>query len=232
MSLSKTANTSYVGVALAMFACGANMVQAQCERQKVLSTDGSTGDDFGTSVSVSGDYAIVGAPQADGDTFGTNNAGAAYILKRTGATWSQWGPQITASDRADNDAFGGAVAISGDFAVVGAEFDDDAGLTSGSAYIFRRDADAWVQDVKLTADDAAAFDHFGASVAMADPYVVVGVPFDDEAADNSGSVYVFKRTGATWSFFQKVVNPAPGLGDHFGQAVAIAGGYMLIGVEQ
>ncbi|MEA1966066.1 MAG: FG-GAP repeat protein, partial [Euryarchaeota archaeon] len=82
--------------------------------------------------------------------------------------------KLTASDGAAGDFFGYSVAISGDYAVVGAREDDDAGSASGSAYIFKRDGTVWTEQAKITASDGAAGDLFGMSVAISGDYAVVG----------------------------------------------------------
>jgi len=102
---------------------------------KVVASDGSAGDNFGTAVSISGDFAIVGAPFNDDDGA---DSGSAYILSRNEGGPNNWGHVkiLVASDAAGDDRFGISVSISGETAVVGANRDDDAGSTSGSAYIF------------------------------------------------------------------------------------------------
>ena len=92
------------------------------QQQKLTASDAATSDHFGYSVSIDGDYAIVGAPHNDDDG---NSSGSAYIFSRSGTSWSQQ-DKLTASDAAENDNFGLVVSISGDYAIVGARNDDDA----------------------------------------------------------------------------------------------------------
>ena len=103
------------------------------QQQKLTASDGAAGDDFGRSVSISGDYAIIGAY---GDDDKGTNSGSAYIFKWNGTGWVQQ-QKLTASDGAANDWFGHSVSISGDYAIIGADDDDDKGSSSGSAYIFK-----------------------------------------------------------------------------------------------
>ncbi|MFQ5658676.1 MAG: FG-GAP repeat protein [Candidatus Methylomirabilales bacterium] len=107
--------------------------------------------------------------------------------------------KLTARDGAASDHFGAAVALSGDTVVVGVSGDDDRGSSSGSAYVFQRTGTTWTEQAKLTARDGAAFDQFGAAVALSGDTVVVGARFDDDRGSSSGSAYVFQRTGATWT---------------------------------
>ncbi|MDP6297771.1 MAG: FG-GAP repeat protein, partial [Candidatus Marinimicrobia bacterium] len=97
-----------------------------------LTTGGGSSDYFGNSVSISGNYIIVGTPNDNEDA---NQAGAAYIFTRSNTSWSS-PEQIVASDAAASDQFGNSVAIDGDYAIVGAYGDDDAGSNSGSAYVY------------------------------------------------------------------------------------------------
>ena len=82
--------------------------------------------------------------------------------------------KITASDGATNDIFGVAVAIDGDYALVGASGDDDMGSNAGAAYVFKHDSNAWQEHAKLTASDGEADHEFGISVAISGNYALVG----------------------------------------------------------
>jgi hypothetical protein len=73
------------------------------------------------------------------------------------------------------------------------------GRDSGSAYIFKCGQAGWTQHAKLTARDGAYDDHFGRSVCIDGDYVIVGAPDDDDDGRESGSAYIFKRIGSTWS---------------------------------
>ena len=111
-----------------------------------------------------------------------------------------WGYQKgTASDGAGGDSFGYSVALDGDTALVGAYGDDDKGGTSGSAYIFTRSGGVWTQQAKLTASDGEALDRFGYSVALDGDTALVGAYGDDDKAPQSGSAYIFTRSGGVWS---------------------------------
>ena len=99
---------------------------------KILALDGVADDRFGCSVSISGDYAIVGAHQDDDNG---SASGSAYVFQRSGSDWVEV-DKLTASDGAKADKFGISVSISGDYAIIGAHQDDDNGNNSGSAYIY------------------------------------------------------------------------------------------------
>ncbi|MCH7954231.1 MAG: FG-GAP repeat protein, partial [Candidatus Marinimicrobia bacterium] len=165
------------------------------QEAKLLPSDGAAFDNFGFSVSISGDYAVVGA-FLDDDNGGAS--GSAYVFKRTGTSWAEEA-KLLASDRAADDQFGVSVSISGDYAVVGAVFDDDNGDGSGSAYVFKRTGTSWAQEAKLLPSDGAAIDFFGMSVSISGDYAVVGAHRDDDSGPETGSAYVFKRSGTSWA---------------------------------
>ena len=115
------------------------------------------------------------------------------------AAYAQTGAfKITAADGAAHDRFGYSVSISGDYAVAGAHGDDDNGIFSGSAYIFKRSGTSWVQEAKLLPSDGDVHDQFGQSVSISGEYAVVGAHSDDDNGGNSGSAYIFKRSGTSW----------------------------------
>ena len=190
--------------------------------QKLTASDGAAKDFFGRSVSISGDYAIVGAYLSNG------KAGSAYIFKRSGGSWAQL-TKLVASDVAADDRFGHSVSISGDYAIVGAYGDDDNGLWSGSAYIFKRSDSSWTQVAKLAASDGAASDWFGTYVSISGDYAIVGAYGDDDNGYSSGSAYIFKRSGGSWTQVAKLAASDGAAYDYFGYSVCISGDYAVVG---
>jgi len=205
------------------------------EIQKLVASDRAEGDSFCWSISISGDYAIVGAYSEDDDASGDNTlsaAGSAYIFKLDGTSWSQKA-KLMASDRAAGDNFGTSVSISGDYAIIGAVREDD----KGSAYIFMRDGSNWSQQAKLVAADRAVDDKFGVSVSISGDYAIVGAHFEDEDASgnntqsNAGSAYIFMRDGINWSQGAKLVASDRARIDYFGHSVSISGDYAIVGAS-
>ena len=197
--------------------------------------DGAVGDRFGHSVSISGDYVIVGAPY-----FGAADRGSAYIYYRGGG----WIPgqgyiaKLPASDGGDGDLFGSSVCIDGDYAIVGANSDDGTGgADQGSAYVYFKGTD-WLQlnhfhQAKLTATDGLSADRFGISVSINGPYAIVGAYLDGILpTDNQGSAYIYFRTGASWSFQTKLTADDDETGDLFGKSVSINGDYAIVGAYE
>ena len=185
-------------------------------------------DKFGTAVAINKDTAVVGAPEAEDKTPAT---GAAYVFVKQGSTWRVQA-RLLASDGAMWDYFGRAVAINGDTVVVGADSDDDKGLTSGAAYVFVRKGSAWSQQKKLVPSDGAAGDMFGASVAVSGDTVVVGAEKDDDKGAGSGSVYIYLRSGTAWSLQKKMVAADGGADDGFGRSVAADKDIVAVGAPR
>lgn len=188
---------------------------------KLTAYDSAAGHNFGYSVAISGDRVVVGAR---GDDHAGSLSGSAYVFERSRGVW-RMPTKIVAGDASAGHLFGESVAIHGDRIVVGARGDGHAGRLSGSAYVFRRTSDSWVQEAKLTAVDASPNDWFGVSVALGEGHAVVGA----HLAGGTGAAYVFRRVGTRW--FQDVRLGAydAGLGDLFGYAVSIDGDRVLVG---
>lgn len=201
--------------------------------EKILAPDADSSDEFGSSVAISGDYAVVGAPGND-DAGLYSNSGCAYVFHRTGTNSWDSGEKLLAFDAAADDKFGTAVAISGDYVVVGAHRNDCAGSNSGSAYVFRRTGtNSWDSGTKLIPSDGDVDDYFGGAVAISGDYAVVGAHRNDDAGSNSGSAYVFRRTGTnSWDTGTKINASDGAAGDNFGRAVDISGDMVFIGAPE
>ena len=195
------------------------------EQDKLLASDGSANNHFSSSVSMDGDYAIIGAYHDDDNG---NFSGSAYIFTRSGSTWSEQA-KLLAIDGQEGDEFGYSVSIDGDYAIVGARFEDYNGEDSGSAYIFTRSGSTWTHQAKLTAITGEADDEFGCSVSINGEWAIVGARFDDDNGVDSGSAYMFKRYGSVWIHEEKLIALDGQTGDEFGCSVSIDGDYAIIG---
>jgi len=202
------------------------------QEDKLVPTDGASGDWFGVSVSIDGDRALVGAQNHDD---GANDAGAAYIFERQpNQQWIQM-TKLTASQPSPSDWVGHAVALDGDRAIVSAQLDDENGNNAGAAYIFERDTNGvWFEAAKLIASGGAAGDEFGTSVAIHGDVAVVGGRFDNDpqAGANAGSAYVFRRNDkGAWQEETKLLPGDLDAGDEFGFAVAVEVDLVLVGAR-
>ena len=212
------------------------------EIQKILASDGVADDQFGVSVAIDGDTAIVGAYMDDGIV---SNSGAAYVFIRSGGVWTQQA-KLLAVDGAADDNFGISVAIDGDTAIVGAYLVDDNDtippvLDIGAAYVFKRTAGVWAQQAKLLPEPWAVENrnhHFGWSVAIDGGTAVVGANNANLSRRSGiGAVYVFVESGATWTQQQKLQifysSPDdPVESGSFGNSVSISENTLIVGVPE
>lgn len=196
------------------------------QQAKLESSDSAAFDLFGASVALQGDTVVVGASHHDA---GGSDSGAAYVFVRTGDAWALQA-KLLAGDGAAKDYFGGAVALDAELAVVSASGDDNGrGIDAGAAYIFARSDGAWSELTKLIGSHALPGDRFGYAVALDDQNLVIGARFDDDRAQNSGSAYLFRRSGDGWIQFSKYVADDGRRHDEFGRAVAVSGDWTVVG---
>ncbi|MHC1730133.1 MAG: hypothetical protein AB9866_29740 [Syntrophobacteraceae bacterium] len=189
---------------------------------KVPASDGKAGDQFGSSVSMSKDTIVAGAP---GDDDKGSGSGSVYVYVLDNGAWIKQA-KLVAGDGAGGDSFGRSVGLSGDTIVVGAPGDDVKGSNSGSAYVFVRTNGVWKKQARLVPSDGGAGDSFGSSVAISGSRIVVGAPGDDDKGANAGAAYVFVRSNGAWSMEKKLRGNAEG--DTFG-VVAISSNTIVIG---
>jgi len=129
------------------------------------------------------------------------------------------------------------VAMSGDYIVVGAPFDDDGGISSGAAYIYERNhggQDNWGEVKKLTASDAQASEFFGYSVAIDGDYIVVGAHQEIEVIQR-GAAYIYNRNSGgqdNWGEVKKLTASDAQSNDFFGCSVGISGDYVVVGANR
>ncbi|MGE0546153.1 MAG: integrin [Kofleriaceae bacterium] len=229
--------------------------QAYLKAAQSLANSGLNGDQFGEAIALSGDgnTLAIGALYEDSSTVGPGaipnenqtNAGAVTVFVRAAATWSQQA-FIKASNTGPNDHFGIAVALSADGSTlaVGAQGEasnsssqaNNSAAYAGAVYTFTRSGMAWVQDGYLKAEAPAAYDTFGVSVALSGDgtKLAAGAPGDDGPADASpqaGAVYLFDRSGGSWTAMQTVRASNAGAGDNFGTSTALdtTGSTLVVG---
>lgn len=201
------------------------IVSGHAAEQSLQPSDLADDDYFGESVGISGDNIIVGALYDD-DLGGSS--GSACIFNCSNGTWSDY-QKMTADDGETADNFGTAVAIDGEWAVVGAPYEDEGGTSAGAAYVFRSVGGIWDQYAKLVAADAQSYDHFGEAVDVSGDTIVVGVVDSDDAGEGTGSAYVFHLDGSVWTEQDKLLASDMESHDNFGFAVAISGDTVIVG---
>jgi len=203
------------------------------EEAKLLASDGSSMDEFGFSVALSDETALVGS---DGDGDLGDSSGSAYLFGYDSVSgWWQEEAKLLASDGAPYDYLGVSVALFGDRALVGAYGDDDAGVDAGAAYLFRYDgaSGTWQEEAKLVAHDGSVADGFGASVALTGDRALVGAYNDDDIGPGSGSAYLFRHDGVsgTWQEEAKLIPSDLAKNDLFGWSVGLTEQNALAGAR-
>jgi hypothetical protein len=204
------------------------------EQQKLTPGDGEEDEAFGSSASLSGDTALVGAPSRD---VGSNiDQGAAYVFARSGTTWMQQ-QKLTAGDGAANDHFGNSVSVSGDTVLVGANappnLKEQVAAKQGFAYVFVRSGTTWMQQQKLTAGDGAVNDRFGNSVSVSGDTALVGANQHAVGANYlQGSAYVYLRAGTIWTQQEELTAGDGAANDYFGASVSVSGDTALVGAPR
>ncbi len=136
----------------------------------------SDAQQFGFSVSLDGDTALIGSFLDDEKG---QNSGSAYVFTRIAGMWTEQ-TKLLASDGAANNLFGYSVDLDLDTALIAAWGDDDYGESSGSAYVFTRTDSTWTEQATLVASDGAAGDQFGVSVSLDGDTALIGARMDDD----------------------------------------------------
>jgi uncharacterized repeat protein (TIGR01451 family) len=198
-------------------------------QQRLQPNDVASGDNFGSAVSIVGDLAVIGAPTHDLPS--SLNHGAAYVFGRGGGTWSQTSELVPGPGA--EQGLGMAAALSGNTVLLGAPAEDRAGvIDAGAAYPLDFTGASWVERPPLLAGDDFTGDRFGVSVSLSGDILAVGALMDDTALGvDNGSASVFKRTGASWAEVAKLTSPTDG-GPTFGFAVAVSGSTVAVGAPQ
>jgi hypothetical protein len=191
---------------------------------------GLGGDLFGEALALDGDTALIGAWSADID--GQSDQGAVYTFVRHDGVWSEE-HKFTVADGASGDAFGEAVALDGNTALVGARFAKVGDqFLQGAAYVFERAGGTWSEPEKLVAADGAALDRFGFSTALSGDTALIGaLGASCGKTPNCGAAYVFGRDGDTWTQQARLVAEDGADGDDFAQFLALDGGVAVIGAD-
>lgn len=201
--------------------------QQHVEKVKLLASDGAQYDRFGSSVSVSGDVALIGAVGDDDNGIKT---GSTYLFRHdpVSDTWNEEAKLLPSDGQAD-DQFGFSTFLAGDVALIGAWKNG----TTGAAYVFRYDPGSatWAEEAKLAPSDDTS--SFGCAVSLSGDVALIGAMSDSEPFPGvyaAGAAYVFRRdpvTG-TWNEEAKLLLANRESEDYFGNAVSLDGNIALI----
>jgi hypothetical protein len=185
------------------------------------SNTGTTFDDYGYDVALSGDLMAVGAPFEDSNAVGINGdedndgasaSGAVYVVARSGRAWTQEA-YVKASNTGTSDQFGISIALDGDTLVVGASGEDssatgingdenlDDASAAGAVYVFRRTGNEWAQEAYIKASNTGANDGFGRRVAISGDTLVVGATGEDSSATGVNGDEDLEDAGASGAVY-------------------------------
>jgi len=195
------------------------------ETTKLVASDESNNAYFGTSVSLKGDLALIGANSAPSSNY--SSAGAVYLFELDTGTWSQT-DRFNASDDSPIDNFGIAVALDSNNFIVGNSTDDDNGFDAGAAYIFDKTS-SWQQKQKLLSSLGPNLDKFGVSVNIDGTRAVIGASMNDDQAQNAGSAYIFDYSNGSWSLTTQLHANDASESDWFGSSVSLSGDKLIVG---
>ena len=181
-------------------------------RTRLTASDGANYDQLGgdnnsrgVAISKDGAYIIAGARQDDD---GGSNNGSAYIYTGSGASWSQQQRIVPSSYSGTSNQFGFSVDINSDatYCAVSANT-----MGFGKVFIYTRSGSTWTEQASVTASDGASADNYGWHISMngAGDRLLVYAKYDDDTYDSSGSIYVYTRSGSTWTQTAKLVKGDP-----------------------
>ena len=199
------------------------------QSQQLNAIDSPDGADFGISIALAENTAVIGADRTTLTDDGLRHQGAAYVFEKSDdGSWVQ-AQKLTASDFGAEAQFGNAVALSGDTALIGA-YNSTIGdnFYQGAAYVFTRSGTTWTETRKLVADDGIGGDDFGNAVALDGDRALIGAQYGSGATAQSGAVYEFELASGEWTQTAKLSANDGAFFDTFGYAIALAGDTALI----
>ncbi|WP_428310873.1 GEVED domain-containing protein [Hydrocarboniphaga sp.] len=194
-------------------------------QQRLMDTDAATaGDMFGWSVALSGDTALIGAYL---DHQGLAIKGSAFVFVRSGSSWTQQA-RLSHDDPPGpaglNHQFGNSVALSGDTAVIGS--------ATNNAFVFVRSGSSWAEQAVLPSANQSILNGFALSVAITGDTLMIGARSEDIGSIvDQGTVYVYTRSGTSWTQQAQLLASDGGQKDYFGSAIAMSGDTAVLGAN-
>ncbi|MEW6160821.1 MAG: FG-GAP repeat protein, partial [Verrucomicrobiota bacterium] len=200
------------------------------QQADITPKDAQSFAEFGSAVSLEDNTLVVGAHRDN--TAQGPGAGSAYVLVRDGGTWSEV-QKLTANEGSHNEAFGYAVALSGNSIIIGAPRAKTASLETGAVYVFERSGVNWIQRERFTPIQIGSTNPpaFGHSIALSSQFALVGAPsIDTPGAQKAGAVFVYVRNTTSWTV-QNILTLHNGREQEaFGFSVALHENTALVGV--
>ena len=194
--------------------------------QELFAADAQAQDDFGAAIDIDGERVLVGSPYHEVDGWPT--AGAAYVYLRTSSGWIEEA-RLTPTVSDPDQWFGDAVALCGDLALIGAPRDQHAGLYSGAAFLFRREAAGWIEVDKLESSFTATFHGFGDELRLTPDWAVVAAPHASQPLHYSGAVHLFAISAQGATEISILRSPEPLQEARFGYDLGFDGHSLVVG---
>ncbi len=209
------------------------------ETQKLIASDGISGDEFGVQVAINGDIAAISSYFSDVDD--QDNQGAAYVFQEGFSAPGQWDEvtKLVADDGQSFDFFGIRIAVEGDLILVGAPFSNITDIEEpGAAYVYRQDAGGqnnWGQVDKLLASDGIDGAEFGFGVSISEDTIAIGAPAENQyVIARQGQVYIFEPHSSIpdqWEEVQILTASDAVNNDWFGISIDMDGDIMVVGAK-
>ncbi|KAJ5076430.1 hypothetical protein M0811_06430 [Anaeramoeba ignava] len=200
------------------------------QKQILIANDGNENDNFGSSISISGNISIIGAFYSIVNYH--NQQGKAYVFENNGTFWNEK-QTLIANDGESFDDFGYSVSISNDFSVISAfEANIEKNQNQGKAYIFQNNGTNWNETQILIASDGQRNDQFGNSVSIFENFCLIGA-YQASIGENiyQGKAYIFESNGSYWNQKQILVASDGEIEDFFGISVSISDYFAIIGAD-
>ncbi len=213
-AVTESANGTDAGAAYIFTRSGTSWTQ----QAKLLSQYATAGTQSGSDVAINanGEYAAVGITRY---SVTATNAGAVAIFKRNDTTWTEQ-TLLEAGDPTASGFFGISIHMAPDASYL---FVAASGTGGGAVYVFTRTNDTWTQQAKVQGSDTESGDSFGVAIHANgnSNMLAVSATGEDTGASAAGAVYVFSRSGSTWSQQVKITDPSPTLSGNFGKGVLL-----------
>ncbi len=195
------------------------------EQAKLVTPGGESPFAFGAALSIDGDTLLVGTGNRD---LVSGGEGGAFIFHRSDSVWS-FQQRLQPVSGAPPQRFGYSVAIEGNTALVGSPLSDEGGdLSRGSAYLFQRQDDLWVEQHRLFSEDGAAGDRFGYSVDLSGDTAIVSAPMRNGGPGDVGAVYMYRRASSDWLLESRFSPSDLQVAGEFARAVALSGDWAFV----
>lgn len=201
-----------------------NSSSSQDFREKIFPNDPNTGVFFGRFLSANENDALISSYL---DFENGQNSGSVYVYRKSD-NYEQLS-KIYPSDGGTDEYFGYSLASFGDWAIIGSHHDNDKGASSGSVYLLKKHNDSWNLDSKIVPIDLSEADEFGNTVDIDSRFLASCAYLDDDKGTNSGSVYIYEKSGNDWLFNQKIFASDPEPYSEFGFSLEVEDDLLLVG---